>query len=128
MVLDRVCGFSLADTVACFLSVRGLLSSLPLECTQGSQWSWGGVGLALGALREPTDLVVRSPAAVLSEAPGGTCYECNQQGRCPLPASFLISHSRGGPTSVLLVLSHTPGLTRYSLLPLSPEGDVAITG
>lgn len=90
------------------------------------------MGLAPGALWEPMDLVGRSQGVVLSEAPGGTCCEFSQQERCPLSASFLISPSRGGPCSLDAVgekwVCPTPGVTRYSLVSLSPEEDAAITG
>lgn len=94
--VDPVCGFShaLPHSVACCLS--GPLSAgarFPPR-TVGARSPGrvgGGVGLALGALGEPTDLVGRTPVCDALRPVGGLPAECNQQDGCPLSASLPVS-------------------------------------
>lgn len=79
----------------------------------------GGVGLALGALGEPTDLVGRTPGCGLQTLVGGLPAECNQQDGCPLSGSLPMSSlppapSHGGLISVLRVLLEVNGFVPSS--------------
>lgn len=108
-----------------FITASGMHTGVSVELERCGFSSWGTVG-AHGSGGE-----VPGCSTLGRWGRGVACSECNQQERCPLSASFLISPSRGGPCSLDAVeekwVCPTPGVTGTPAIPF-PEGDAAITG